>query len=100
MTDFFTWSILATYAGAVLATGVITQIFKGISVIDRIPTRLFSYFVALVLLILATAFTSGLSLSSILLCIINSAVVSLASNGAFDAITNTKVVYLNKNKKG
>ena len=50
MNDFFTWAILATYAGATLATTLVTQLLKGIGFIDRIPTRIFSYIVALIIL--------------------------------------------------
>ena len=77
---FFSWAMLATYAGA-------TAAFKGVGFIDKIHTRIFSYVVALVLLIAATAFTAGLTVESAALCIINAVVVSLASNGAFDAVS-------------
>jgi hypothetical protein len=85
MNDFFTWGMLATYAGATLATGVITQFIKGL--FQNINTKLIAYIVSVVVLILATAFTGGLSAESVILCIINAAVVSLAANGAYDAIT-------------
>lgn len=84
---FFSWAMLATYAGATAATLAVTQVFKGVGFIDKIPTRIFSYVVALVLLLTATAFTSGLTVESAALCIINAVVVSLASNGAFDAVS-------------
>ncbi|MDL2257598.1 hypothetical protein LJC42_00365 [Eubacteriales bacterium OttesenSCG-928-K08] len=93
MQEFFTWTMLATYAGATLATTLITQLCKGIGFIDKLPTRVFAYIVALVVLLLGMAFTSGLTLSSGVLCVINAAVVSMASNGVFDAVTagkNTK----------
>ena len=86
MEEFFSWSMLATYSGATLATMLITQLLKGVNFIDRLPTRVFSYLVAFVLLLLATAFTTGLTLNSGALCLINAVVVSLASNGAFDAV--------------
>ncbi len=50
MNEFFTWTMLATYAGATLVTTLITQLIKGIGFIDRIPTRLTAYAVALVVL--------------------------------------------------
>ena len=59
MQDFFTWAMLATYAGAVLATTLITQLLKGVGFIDRMPTRIFSYIVALAVLLVATFFTGG-----------------------------------------
>ena len=86
MEEFFTWSMLATYSGATLATTLITQLLKGISFIDKLPTRIFSYLVAFLLMLLGTAFTTGLTLNSGLLCLVNAVVVSLASNGAFDAV--------------
>ena len=35
MESFFTWAMLGTYAGAVLATSLITQFFKGMGFIAR-----------------------------------------------------------------
>jgi hypothetical protein len=82
MNDFFTWTMLATYAGATLATTLITQLLKGIPV----STRILAYVVALVVLVIANFFTGGLTVESGVLCLINAGVVSLASNGAFDAV--------------
>lgn len=90
MNDFFTWTTLLTYAGATLATSLDTQLLKGISFIDRIPTRIFSYAVALILLIAATAFTDALTVQAAALCMVNAVVVSLAANGAFDAVNTNK----------
>lgn len=83
---FFDWGVLATYAGATAATIAVTQVFKGVGFIDRIPTRLFAYIVALIILIAATAFTDGITPESAALCIVNALMVSLASNGAYDAV--------------
>ncbi|MBP5212528.1 MAG: hypothetical protein J6Z30_06700 [Pyramidobacter sp.] len=90
MNDFFTWSLLATYSGAILATTLITQFAKGIPFIDRVPTRFTSWIIAVVVLILAQLFTQQLTWSSAALTLINAVVVSLASNGTYDAI-NTAV---------
>ena len=86
MNEFFTWTTLATYAGATAAVGLITQLFKGVGFIDKIPTRITSYAIALVVLLAATFFTGGLTLESGVLCVVNAVVVSLASNGAYDAL--------------
>ena len=83
-----TWQSLTTYGGSVLATGIVTQFMKDIPCCKRVPTRLFSYLVALTLLLLATAFTSGLTLADTAIVPINAMVVSLASNGAYDALNN------------
>ena len=90
MNAFFTWTTLATYAGATLATSLITQLIKGLGFIDKIPTRITSYAIALVVLIAATFFTGGLTLEAGALCVINAVVVSLAANGAYDAVARKK----------
>ena len=88
MNEFFTWTTLATYAGATLATSLITQLIKGVGFIDKIPTRITSYAIALVVLLAATFFTGGLTLEAGALCVINAVVVSLAANGAYDALAS------------
>jgi len=89
-TEFFTWASLLTYAGAVLMTSLVTQLLKGISAIEKIPTRLFAYIVALIILLAATFFTGAFTLESAALCMVNAVVVALASSGAFDAIQQIK----------
>lgn len=90
MSEFFTWSSLATYAGATLATTLFTQLLKEVGFIKRIPTRLFSYIIAVVLLFFATLFTGGLTVETGALSLINAVVVSLAANGTFDAATTKR----------
>lgn len=90
MNEFFTWTMLATYAGATLATTLITQLIKGIGFIDRIPTRLTAYAVALVVLVVATIFAGEVTVSSIALCVVNAVVVALAANGGYDAVSGKK----------
>lgn len=87
MNDFFSWAMLATYSGAVLATGLITQFIKNFNGISKLPTQLLSYLVALVLLILATWFTDVLTVESAAMCILNAVVVAFASNGAYEAVS-------------
>lgn len=87
MNEFFTWNALATYSGATLATGFFTQILKGVGFIDKIPTRVTSYIVSVLVLLGATLFTQSFTVGNALLCFVNAAVVSLASNGAYDAVT-------------
>ena len=84
--EFFTWTMLATYAGAVMATTLITQLFKGVGVISKIPTQIFSYGVALVILLAATFFGGQWAWPDAALCLPNAVVVSLASNGMYEAV--------------
>ncbi len=87
MNELFTWEILGTYAGAVLATTLVTQLVKGIGFLAKIPTRIISYVIALIVLLATNAVNGSLNWASAGLSIINAVIVSLASNGGFDALT-------------
>lgn len=89
MNDFFTINMLQSYAGAVLATTLITQMLKGIELFNIIPTRIFSYIIAVVILLGSTLVSGAFTLESAFLSFINAVVVSLASNGAYDAINSS-----------
>lgn len=84
--EFFDWSMLGTYAGAVLAVGVLTQITKGIKIIEKIPTQIWSYALSLIVLILAQVFGDGITAQSAVLAVFNAAVVSLGANGGYAAL--------------
>ena len=90
MNEFFTWTMLATYAGATLATTLITQLIKGVSFLKDVPTRVTAYAVALIVLVVATIFTGDVTVNSIALCFINAVVVALAANGGYDAVSGKK----------
>lgn len=85
MSEFFTWTALGTYAGAVLVTALVTQLVKGIGFIGTIPTRIVSYVIALTVLLGANAAAGTLDWAMAGLCVVNAVVVALASNGAHDA---------------
>ena len=55
---FFTWGDLVTYGGAVMAVLIITEFTKDLPGIRKIPTRIWAYLVALVLLVPAAIFTA------------------------------------------
>lgn len=86
MNEYFTWELLGSYTGAILAVALITQFVKNLGFIKRIPTRVTSYVVALVIMILALIFTGNFTWGGAVLTIINAVVVSLASNGTRDAL--------------
>jgi len=85
MNEFFTWSSLGTYAGAVLLTTLVTQLIKGIGFIARIPTRIVAYVIALIVLLAANAASGTLDWPTAGLCAVNAVVVALAANGTHDA---------------
>ena len=84
-TDPFTWSQLATIAGATLATLLIVQLCKfPLDKIWKIPTRIVVYFISLIILLLATWFTDGLTWSSGILTVFNAVIVALAAMGTYE----------------
>ena len=84
-TDPFSWEQLATIAGATLATLLIVQLLKlPIDKVWKIPTRLVAYVIALVVMILATHFTAGLTWENAILAAVNAVIVALAAMGSYE----------------
>ena len=89
MDEFFTWAILATFAGASSATAIITQLIK--SALSKIPTQILSYAVALIILLLATAATgTATDWTGWAIIPLNAIIVSVAANGMFSAVVRFK----------
>lgn len=84
--EFVSWEILGTYAGAMAMVGVITQLTKGVKFISKIPTQLWSYVLALVVMYAANLFQGSLTWSNAVLILFNSALVSLGANGGYEGI--------------
>lgn len=89
--EFFDWAMLGTYAGAVMAVGILTQLTKGIKWIEKIPTQIWSYMLSLIVLILAQVFGAGISVDGAVLAVFNAAIVSLAANGGYEALNRSVV---------
>ncbi len=84
---FFTWGDLATYGGAVMAVLIITEFTKDLPGIRRIPTRIWAYLIALILLVPAAVFTSdAIRVEDVLLCLVNGALVAMAAVGSFHTV--------------
>lgn len=83
--DPFSWEQLATIAGATTATLLIVQLLKlPLDKVWKIPTRIVAYVIALVLMIVATAFTVGLTWRNAGLAAVNAVIVALAAMGAYE----------------
>ena len=84
---FLNWSILATYAGTLAFVLAVTQFTKGLALIDRIPTQIWSWIVAMIGMYLGYYFTGQLSVDTAALIPINAILVALAANGGFEALS-------------
>lgn len=89
-TEFYVWDELGTYAGAAALVALVTQLTKELPYIQRIPTQVWSYILAVVILIASQIFTGTLTGSSAALALANGVLVSLASNGGYSLITRVK----------
>ena len=86
-TEPFSWEYLASIAGATLATMLIVQLLKlPMDRVWKIPTRIIVYVIALIISLLATQFTGGLTLENGLLTAVNAVIISLAAMGAYEVI--------------
>lgn len=84
-TEPFTWEQLATIAGATMATVLIVQLLKlPLDKVWKIPTRIVVYFIALIILLCATLFTTGLTVQNGILTAVNAVIVALAAMGAYE----------------
>lgn len=88
--EFFTWDRLGTYAGAAALVALVTQLTKELPYVKKIPTQVWSYILAVLVLIASQVFTGTLSASSAALSLANGVLVSLASNGGYSLITRVK----------
>ncbi|MDD3337109.1 MAG: hypothetical protein PHI98_16625, partial [Eubacteriales bacterium] len=71
--------------GATAATLLIVQFLKvPLDKVWKIPTRAFVYIVSLAILLVATAFTSGITLQNAPLAAVNAFLVALTAYGAYE----------------
>ena len=81
----FTWSYLATIAGATAATLLIAQFTKmPLDRVWKIPTRALVYVIAFLILLMAQLFTGGLTVDKFVLTAVNAFVVALAAYGSYE----------------
>lgn len=88
--SFFDWNMLGTYAGATVAVMLFVEFTKELPGIKAIPTRLWAYFVAAVLLILSSVFTVNIDVPTVFLCFVNAVIVAMAAVGGYDITHKVK----------
>ncbi len=87
LSEFFTWEYLATFAGCMVATGLVTQMVKGaLDKVVSIPTQLLAWMVAVVILVLAQLFTGTLTVSAGVLSLLNGIAVASATSGTISGV--------------
>lgn len=88
MNDFFSWEMLATFAGCTAGTSILTQFVKNVPVLKNINNQIISYVIALIIMVLTGIFGGTFTADTFTLDVVNAVVVSLAANGAYDAVAS------------
>lgn len=84
-TEPFTWQYLGTIAGAAAATLLIVQFIKApLDRVWKIPTRVLAYVIALIIMLVAAAFTGGLTPENALLAVVNAFIAAMTAMGAYE----------------
>lgn len=81
---FFDWAQLGTYAGATVAVMLFVEFTKELPFINKIPTRIWAYVMAVIVLILSTVFTGQIDTPTVFLCLFNAVIVAMAAVGGYD----------------
>lgn len=84
MDSFLTWDVLLTFSGLVGAVYMVVEFTKEIKFIKKIPTKYWSWIVALFLLIITNVVLGKFAIKDIVLYLLNAIVISLSSNGLND----------------
>jgi len=81
----FTWSYLATIAGAAVFTLLVVQFIKApLDKVWKIPTRFLAYIISLGTMLVATTLTTGLSLDNGLLAAVNALLAAVSAYGMYE----------------
>lgn len=84
-TEPFSWEYLVTVAGAAAFTLLVAQFLKfPLDKVWKIPTRIVVYVIALAVMVIATAFTTGLTAQNFLLACSNAFIAALTAMGAYE----------------
>lgn len=87
----FTWSYLATIAGAAALTLLVVQFIKApLDKVWKVPTRFLAYIIALATMLVATALTTGLNVDNALLAAVNALLAAMSAYGMYE-ITFAKI---------
>ena len=84
-TEPVTWEYLVTIAGASLMTLLIVQFIKApLDKLWKVPTAFVAYMIALAILIAAHTMTVGMSVNTVLLCVLNAFIAATSAMGMYE----------------
>lgn len=86
-TEPLTWEYLVTVGGCAVFVMIVVQMTKAqLDKLIKIPTAWYAYILAVLTMLLATAFTAGLSVSSGVLTLFNGWIVAATASRTYDAL--------------
>ena len=87
VTEPLTWEYLVTVGGCALFVLIVVQLTKAqVDKLIKIPTAWYAYILAVITMLLATAFTAGLTPSSAILTLFNGWIVASTASRTYDAM--------------
>lgn len=92
MNNFLTWETLTTYTSFVAVVFMVVEFTKEIKGINKIPTKYWSFFVSLILMLITNIVMGTFRTEDIILYILTSISISLGSNGLADFNKNEEQV--------
>lgn len=88
VTEPLTWDYLVSVGGCALFVLVVVQLTKsGLDKLIKIPTAWYAYILAVITMLLATAFTTGLTPSGAILTLFNGWIVASTASRTYDTMT-------------
>lgn len=84
MENFLTWDVLTTYASFICVVYMVVEFTKELPLIKKIPTRYWSFLIALILLVITNFAMKTFKPMDICLYALSAISISLGSNGLSD----------------
>lgn len=90
--DFLTIDYISTFMGTVVVTMLMVQFFKELPLVKKMPTRYFTFIVALFNIVMCTVLTNTFTLVGLYLMFINAMLVTFTSTGGYDFAVKSVMV--------
>jgi len=90
MNNFVNWDMLFEWASFVSIVLMLTQFTKDIKIIKKIPTKYWSFIIALILMVISNLEANSFKIVDLVLYIISSVLASMNANGIYDFAVKKK----------
>ena len=84
MNTFLDWQYVATFAGVVCCTQMVSEFFKELPYVKKMPTKYFCAIVSFILIILSMIFTEVFTFKDLPLAVLNAILITFTACGGHD----------------